>query len=372
MYTKIKRILAAIICLCLFVMSAIPAVAVSRYFTDASISLTQSRFKWFYEQEKNSLDVVYIGSSAVYKYDINVQNWEEYGFTSAGLCSAAQPFEATRYLIEETLKTQSPELFVIDIRQLVRTAAAEATGDEIYTDNKFETYYSSLFSSLKHSYTRWKMINSVIEDKETALSWNFEFLRHHNKWQDFESAEEMIHELTDDSDCQKAASINGISVTSFLTPIELRDYESITEKLEVPQKYVEILDDLISYIKSENINVLFISTPSKAKKSQRRIQNWLSDYFESKDCEYIDYLDYIDEIGLDGNTDFSDTLHTNLYGAEKWTRYFGAEINRRIGKPEHSQKTVAEWNEASENWKVERAKLAAELDVRIAKKSVSS
>ena len=44
---------------------------------------------------------------------------------------------------------------------------------------------------------------------------------------------------------------------------------------------------------------------------------------EEKDIPLIDYNLIYDELGFDGDTDFYDMNHFNVYGADKATRYFG-------------------------------------------------
>ena len=361
----IKKIFATLICFCILFLSAVPSVMVSRYYTDDSIKYAQARFQWFYEQEDNSLDVIYVGSSAIYRYDINVQNFNDYGFTSANLCTPAQPFAATKYLIEEALKTQNPKLFVIEIRQFVRTAAAAATCSEIYKSNRFETYYSSLFSSLNYSLTRSKMIHSVIDDPKEAISWDMEFIRHHNTWRSFSSIFDMVERVTDTSYFDKLKDINVISVVDRNKKIKFLDYKSIKDKIQPPEEYMEVFDDLLDYIKEKNLNVLFLSTPYQATKSHRSVQNYMAEYIKSRGYEYIDQHEQIKEMGIDPERDYSDNYHVDLFGAEKWTKFTGKMLSKRIGQCKHYSSVNKQWDKAFENWSEIRPKKANTLSSKI-------
>ena len=77
----------------------------------------------YYEQDKNSLDAVFVGSSSMYRFYISPQAWKENGFTSFTYSSAAMPFEATPYVLQEVNRTQKPKVVVIDTRNFVKQTA---------------------------------------------------------------------------------------------------------------------------------------------------------------------------------------------------------------------------------------------------------
>ena len=64
-------------------------------------------YQWiggFYEEEEESLDAVYIGSSNCYAFWNSMTAWEEYGITVYPYSCNAMSFLATEYLIKETKK----------------------------------------------------------------------------------------------------------------------------------------------------------------------------------------------------------------------------------------------------------------------------
>ena len=73
-------------------------------------------FVGFYAEPKNTVDVVMIGSSPVYPFYAAPKLWGEYGVAMYPLSSNVQKPEAAVYLVEEALKTQSPELFIFELR----------------------------------------------------------------------------------------------------------------------------------------------------------------------------------------------------------------------------------------------------------------
>lgn len=74
-----------------------------------------------YRQPKDTVDVLAVGTSMVYAgVNTNVL-WSEYGIASYDLCSAEQPFWVSYYVIREALKTQHPQLILLDAKPAVYT-----------------------------------------------------------------------------------------------------------------------------------------------------------------------------------------------------------------------------------------------------------
>ena len=70
----------------------------------------------YYQQPKDSIDVLVIGTSMGYAgINTNVL-WEEFGIASYILCSAEQPFWISYYTLQEALKTQHPKVILLDAK----------------------------------------------------------------------------------------------------------------------------------------------------------------------------------------------------------------------------------------------------------------
>ena len=76
-------------------------------------------WQYFYAEDKNSLNAVMIGSSAIYRFYVPAQAYEEQGFTSCMISQSCQNIKAVPYIMEEAIKTQKVDLFVVETRQVV-------------------------------------------------------------------------------------------------------------------------------------------------------------------------------------------------------------------------------------------------------------
>ena len=77
--------------------------------------ISENSVSYFYDEPKNSLDVIYLGSSNAYIHFNSVLAYDLYGYTTGILSSPSQPIPLIKYLIKESQKYQTPSLYVIDI-----------------------------------------------------------------------------------------------------------------------------------------------------------------------------------------------------------------------------------------------------------------
>ena len=68
----------------------------------------------FYNQDDNTIDVLFLGSSHCFTTFNNGTLWDEYGIASYDMGTALQPMWNSYYLLKEVLKNQKPELVVLE------------------------------------------------------------------------------------------------------------------------------------------------------------------------------------------------------------------------------------------------------------------
>ena len=71
----------------------------------------------YYAEEDNTINTVLIGSSAMYRYWLPTRAYEEQGFTSALLATAGQDIRLIPYTMEEAVKSQDVDLFVVELHR---------------------------------------------------------------------------------------------------------------------------------------------------------------------------------------------------------------------------------------------------------------
>ena len=89
------------------------------YYPNTTLAEAASRiYRGFLDEKKDSIDVIFAGTSHM-TYSVSpMELYEEYGFTSYNLASARQPLAVARYALQIALKTQDPKVFVLDVSSL--------------------------------------------------------------------------------------------------------------------------------------------------------------------------------------------------------------------------------------------------------------
>ena len=69
----------------------------------------------FYKEKKNSIQVLALGDSNIYRGFSPVIYWQDKQITSYSLASASQPAWLSYYLLEDALTYQKPEVVIFEI-----------------------------------------------------------------------------------------------------------------------------------------------------------------------------------------------------------------------------------------------------------------
>ena len=288
-------------------------------------------FTGIYEAEKDSLDVVTLGSSAMYRYFNNPVLWEEYGLTSYNLATSDQPIEVLENLVDEVCKTQSPQLFVVETRQFLIPENDDGEIDQValrrVTDN------------MNYSWNRVDLINKTIKDWPTRATYYFDIIYYHDNWELFDS------KALDYVDNKDLHWLNGWRNVLTVNEVALPQNEGISERAKVSQTSEAVLRSFLEKCKKEEINVLFVATPWKISNQEMQQNNYIGDIIRESGFHFLDCNLVYDEIGLDPKTDFYNNRHTNVWGSQKFTRYVAQYIEDNYEmKVSHTDTVVEKWN----------------------------
>ena len=135
----------------------------------------KDRFSGFYAEKKDSLDIVMIGSSPVFPYYAAPKLWGETGIAMYPLSSNVQRPAAMKYLVEETEKSQSPSLYVFEMRMFT-------IEDEGMRENM--AYTRGVTDNMRYSLQRVRTIQALVpeEDEEGRLSYYLDIMKYHTNW----------------------------------------------------------------------------------------------------------------------------------------------------------------------------------------------
>lgn len=294
-------------------------------------------FTGFYEEEKNSLDIVSFGASGLSYFMDNPMLWDEFQLTAYNLGTSNQSCFILEHMIDEVEKTQSPQLYIVETRKFL---FAE---EKSYNKKSFPY----VIDNMKYSWNRIKLINYLTDDWEERLNYYFDIISYHDSWEDFSSKnlEYLDNEIENET--------KGWKTQKKIKKMKLPQVLPVAEEdaVAIPTAAEAALVSLMEKCKKENIQVLFLATPWKIDKESQQKNKYIEGLVEEAGFQFLDCNQYIEEIGLDGDTDFWDRKHTNVIGAEKVTRFVGNYIQENYElSTEHSEEVIVAWNQiAAEN-----------------------
>ena len=87
------------------------------------------RIQGFYQEEPNSLDIVFLGSSEVYTGFSPALAYGKYGFTSYHYAVENNYLDLFPYEMNEILKVQNPKMIIIDVAGILDYKKSVNTND---------------------------------------------------------------------------------------------------------------------------------------------------------------------------------------------------------------------------------------------------
>lgn len=278
----------------------------------------------FYEQEKNSIDVVFVGSSAIYENVNTGVLWEKHGLSAFDLAASSQPMWNSYYYIKECFKTQTPKLVVLDMNA-VRT---DAHVDDEVTSPATSTAIKSTYG-MKPSIDKIKAI-TVSADESYWADLLLAFPTYHMRYEDLTREDYLPYKDNEYFKYWKGFSLTA-DITPFDTPtgFETDEIGSISEKTEY------YLREIISLCKENGTQLLLIKTPYLISEQDQAKYNRVQQIADETQTPFVNFNEYYDDIGIDFSTDFSDTVHMSYIGSERFSEYLGQYITQRYDLPDH-------------------------------------
>lgn len=325
-----KRILGTVLLLVAVIGLLIPLSYMLRP-NDGTLKETHNRVTGFYGEEEDSLDVVVLGSSAVYRYVNSLTMWEEQGITSYNISTANQSVFTTNYLIDEALTYQSPDLIVLETRQFLDTETEEPN----------EKWLKMIVNNMKYSWNRIEMINNLIPNWEDRIPYYFDIIYYHSNW------ELLTKESLEYADNTVDHELKGWRNISVIKSIKAPDVTDVEGELPITEAAEKALHDILEKCKNENIEILFVATPYQTTEERQMQSNYMKSMIEEYGYQYLDFNKLEEDFSIDFSKDFYNKTHVNAIGAEKVSKYLGQYIADHYDvKNDHSEEVTEEWNTA--------------------------
>lgn len=267
-----------------------------------------------YYGEKKDHDVVFIGDCEVYENFTPALLWEEYGINSYIRGSAQQLIWQSYYLLEDTLRYETPDVVVFNILSMQ------------YNTPQREAYNRMSIDGMRWSMSKVKNIQASMLKSENFLDYVFPILRYHSR----------ITELTAD-DFKYLFHRDKVSFNGYYMRVDVKPAVNVPEgrplaDYQFGETAYEYLDKITALCQEKGIELILIKAPSLYPYWYDEWEEQMEEYAKAHGLRYINFLELTEECSLDFMTDTYDAgLHLNLSGAEKITRWFGRYLTEECG-----------------------------------------
>ena len=314
MKKRLLKIVPTIVAIIL-VLALLQELLMPKYMTDI---IEGAMIEEYYDSKKNH-DVLFLGDCEVYETFSPCRLWEQYGISSYVRGSAQQLIWQSYYLLEDSLKYETPEVVVFNIMSLMHKGPEN------------EAYNRMTIDGMRWSMAKWNSIQASMTEDENALDYVFPILRYHTRWSELtsEDFEYLFHrdKVTFEGYYLR---VDVKPVVSIPEPKKLADYTFA----DYPMEY---LDKMRTLCDEKGIELVFVKAPSLFPHWYDEWEAQVDAYAEKYDITYYNFLELADEVGIDYTTDTYDAgMHMNLSGAEKMSDYLGQKLIEVHGVTDHS------------------------------------
>ena len=273
-------------------------------------------YQWigaFYENEQDTVDAVYIGSSTVYAFWCPSIAWKDYGISVWNYTSPRQPLAAAKYIIEDCRKTQKDALYIVNLNRV--------------TSELDTTAFHFLLDYMPFSLNKHRLISELCGLLDISPSERTEFYfpyeLYHARW-----GELTVNDFSYEPDGYMSSPNYG----SLLKKVygKPSDELLLTEKrTEFSGSQLDTLSGLLDYCESNDVNVLFTINPQISGETDRQSEiNYAKDIVVKRGFKVVDYYcDEFNSVGFDTTQDFQNGHHTNIHGAIKMTHALSSYLS---------------------------------------------
>lgn len=256
-------------------------------------------------ENKNSIDVVFLGDSESYSAFIPLKIWQDRGITSYVCGTSSQELCYSYELLTKSFKTQKPKIVVLETNAIFR------------------------------NFSR----SSVISTKAQGL---FAVFRYHDRWKSLQPKSWTLSADKTYDDRSKGylynTTMNGASVDGYMAATD--EKEPISSE---NSKYVEKIRD---YCRKNGAELVLVSVPS-TKNWDMRKHNAVTELSKKLGIEYIDMNLLGGEIPIDWKRDTRDRGdHMNFTGAMKVSAYMGDFFaSKNVFRDKRNDAMYKNWND---------------------------
>ena len=274
--------------------------------------------KIYYEQKRNTIDVLFLGSSHS-SYNIAADElWKQYGISFYQLWGSSQPMWSTYHFLIEALKTQNPKVIVLDVYG--------ALMNEDYSDEARQAT-NTLGLNISTNMVRNIMVSSPKE------RWAELFLGlpvYHDRFSELAKDDFFYYPWSREKEYEKGSyAILGTHNNVNLV------YQKDETRTPLYPKQQEYLNRIIELCGERSIPLVLLVTPTVNRREEQGMYNTIWDCSEAAGIPFINMNEMGSELLIEP-ADFSlDDSHLNLWGARKVGSWLANYLHSHYALADH-------------------------------------
>ena len=291
-------------------------------------ALQSKIIKGFYDEPKDSLDVVYFGDSSIHKGVSPLEIWKEYGITGYDFATPVQKVWDSYYSMKEVFQYQKPKVMVLEI-------------NECFSDEPLKMSYKSLlYDNMKFGIPKLEGIMDPVQKNnlKNKIEFLFPILKFHSRWselnkKDFASYEDMYKYNF------KGYSIVKTKKAFYKEKIKVKNGNNV-----IPETVYKYLAKIKELTQENNSELLLVSIPNPVTINDEKIKQ-VNEWAEENKVKFINFNN-TDIINIDWKKDTGDGgNHLNINGARKVSKYLGQYLVDNFQLKDHRGEAEYEkWN----------------------------
>lgn len=318
MQSRIKGIVKSIVFLTIlvFTLYCINQILQPKYIYKNSIWPTTSSYNQFYRMEKNSIDVIFLGSSVCVNAFCPQEIYNNYGIRSYNLGSEQQSIFLSYFWLKEALRFQSPQVVVLDTRFLFELHPENAI-------NTTEGLTRKCLDPMRWSSIKAEAVNDLcsIDESQSKLSYYLTNIRFHSRWSslaeyDIDMSEAYYAEL------KGYSAIATYGQQSYMTfdssdPDKYQDFEPTMQ---------DYLDRIVKLCRENDIKLVLVSLPGNSMDDG--IHNSITKYAFNNNIDYYNLCETDNYKAIGAKLPRENVVkHENLWGSIKMSKYIGKMLS---------------------------------------------
>lgn len=343
MFKKFIKIIAAVLIFAVLFTTVQSVLATSQN-TNSIL-----RIRGFYELEEDSVDAIFLGSSATYAFWNAPLMWKQYGIPVYSYSSPLQSPLVAKELIKETRKTQPNAMYIVNLT----STSSELPVHQLHSlaDNmpeSLEKVNLVLKTGELFNYSNMDMLENLLP-----------ILRYHDRWNEIKK-----DDITKIKDEYMTGNTYRTYLKGRINATNGAPYPNTYDKL--PEKTEAALNELMDYSQEENIPIFFVVVPQGTKDKEQVAQQLAAvDLVKERGFKVVNLRQNPDLVDIDYEKDFYDRKHTNIHGSIKVSCYISEYLMENFGLTnKQGQKKYHQWDEAWEKYYPVIEKYLKEKDMK--------